>query len=241
MMVLLEPHQLIYQRLSSWFDRVVFFINLSLQNFRSGFQPYFFARISQLSMVLDGRPLQQFLSINYVNAVNKTAICADDAAVFLNEIGLLTCGNYLTWLLNGNLTLGALLIEAGIDLLISVLGKLNMFHLVRQITLIILILKWKGLSYMNFFFQMEGWSFLNCFLHWLYSQNCHDLFYSVIFKVAFDIFKSTVCFCMKYCCHAWAVALNWSSNMFGEPQKRVQYLGQVVLHPLLLTGMLWPF
>ena len=94
---------------------------------------------------------------------------------------------------------------------------------------------------MNFFFQMEGWSFLNCFLHWLYSQNCHDLFYSVIFKVAFDIFKSTVCFCMKYCCHAWAVALNWSSNMFGEPQKRVQYLGQVVLHPLLLTGMLWPF
>lgn len=176
-------------------------------------------------MVLDGRPLQQFLSINYVDAVNKTAICADDDAVFLNEIGLLTCGNYLTCLLNGNLTLGALLIEAGIDLLISVLGKL-MFHLIRQITLIIFMLKWKGLSYMNFFFQMEGWSFLNCFLHWLF---------------AFDIFKSTVCFCMKYCCHAWAVALNWSSNMFGEPQKRVQYLGQVVLHPLLLTGMLWPF
>ena len=28
--------------------------------------------------------------------------------------------------------------------------------------------------------------------------------------------------------------------MLGKPQKRVQYVGQVVLHLLVLTGMLWP-
>ena len=80
----------------------------------------------------------------------------------LNEIGLLVCGSGLTWLLNGNLIFGTLLIEAGIGLLISVLGKLNVFKLIPQITLVILMLKWKGLSYMKFFCKMEGLSFLDC-------------------------------------------------------------------------------
>ena len=59
----------------------------------------------------------------------------------LNEIGLLICSHGLPWLLNVNLALGALLIQEGIGLLISVLRKFSVFHLIAQRFLVILMLK----------------------------------------------------------------------------------------------------
>ena len=52
----------------------------------------------------------------------------------LSVIGDLICGNNLNWLLNLNLIYETLWTGARSDLLISMLGKLNWFHLISLIT-----------------------------------------------------------------------------------------------------------
>ena len=51
----------------------------------------------------------------------------------------LICGNNLNWLLNLNLIYKILLTQAGSDLLISMLEKLNWFCLTGLITLVLLM------------------------------------------------------------------------------------------------------
>ena len=51
----------------------------------------------------------------------------------------LICGNNLNWLLNLNLIYEALWTRASSGLLISLLGKLNWFHLTSLVTLVLLM------------------------------------------------------------------------------------------------------
>ena len=41
---------------------------------------------------------------------------------------------------------------------------------------------------------------------------------------------------MKYCCHAWAVALNWSSDMLGSPAPAASHRNVVASLSLCLLG-----
>ena len=57
----------------------------------------------------------------------------------------LICGNNLNWLLNLDLIYETLWTGARSDLLISMLGKLNWFHLSDLITLVLYMWKWMSL------------------------------------------------------------------------------------------------
>ena len=63
----------------------------------------------------------------------------------LSVIRHLIWGNNLNWLLNLNIIYETLLTGARSGLLISMLGKLNWFHLTSLITLVLLMWKWMGL------------------------------------------------------------------------------------------------
>ena len=64
----------------------------------------------------------------------------------LSVIRHLICDNNSTWLLNLNLIYETLWTGARNDLQISMLRKLNWFHMTSLITLILLIRKWMGCS-----------------------------------------------------------------------------------------------
>ena len=62
----------------------------------------------------------------------------------LSVIRHLISGNNLNWLLNLNLIYETLWTGVGSGLLISILGKLNWFRLISQITIVLLMWKWMG-------------------------------------------------------------------------------------------------
>ena len=66
-----------------------------------------------------------------------------------NFIVLSTDGKILRWILNFSLTLEVLCIGVGSCLLLLVYGKLELFHLFVQITLVLLLRKWMVLSLMK--------------------------------------------------------------------------------------------
>ena len=83
----------------------------------------------------------------------------------LSVIRHLICGNNLNWLLNLNLIYETLWTGARSGLLISMLGKLNWFHLNSLITLVLLMGKWMGLLLRkNHFSRCSGWPSL---LNWI--------------------------------------------------------------------------
>lgn len=67
----------------------------------------------------------------------------------LGQIGLLLCYNSSILVLNLNLTCETLWTQVGNGLLISALGKLNLFHLMVRITLVVLMLKSMRQSWMK--------------------------------------------------------------------------------------------
>ena len=70
----------------------------------------------------------------------------------------LICGNNLYLLLNLNLICETLSTGARSGLLILMLGKLNWFRLIGQITLVLLLLKWMGLFLKkNYLLRCWGW------------------------------------------------------------------------------------
>ena len=80
----------------------------------------------------------------------------------LNVIRHLICDNNLNWLLNLNLIYETQWTEARSGLLISMLRKLNWFHLTGLITLVLLMWKWMGLFLRkNYLLKCWGWPLLN--------------------------------------------------------------------------------
>ena len=82
------------------------------------------------------------LFLLYINDIPDDVIC--DIAIYLilsilSVIRYLICGNNLNWLQTLSLIYETLWTELRSGLLISMLGKLNWFHLTSLITLVLLI------------------------------------------------------------------------------------------------------
>ena len=130
----------------------------------------------------------------------------------LSVIRHLIWGNNLNWLLNLNIIYETLLPGARSGLLISMLGKLNWFHLTSLITLVLLMWKWMGLFLTKSSFNMLELTF-SCKLDWesyifsfvkTVSNKIGALIRSMKYlfpEVALYLYKSTIYPCMEYCCH----------------------------------------
>ena len=86
--------------------------------------------------------LMTFLTMLYVILLSMLMILLS----ILSVIRHLICDNNSSWLLHLNLIYETLWTGARNGLLISILGKLNWFHLTGLITQILLIRKWMGCS-----------------------------------------------------------------------------------------------
>ena len=142
----------------------------------------------------------------------------------LSVIMHLICGNNLNWLLSLNLIYETLWTGARSGLLISVLGKLNCFHLTGLITLVLLIEKSS--------FKMLGLTFppkldWGCYIISIAktaSKKIGAVICSMKFlspEVALYLCKSTICPNMEYCCHVWAGAPSCYLDLLDKLQKRI--------------------
>ena len=104
--------------------------------------------------------LMIFLMMLYVILLSMPMILLS----ILSMIRHLICGNSQNWLLNLYLIYETLCTGEGSGLLISMLERLNWFHLTSLITLVRLIWKWMSLfSRKNHLLSCLGWLFLlNC-------------------------------------------------------------------------------
>ena len=100
-----------------------------------------FLKASFLVLQLSYYALTTFLMMLSVTLVSMLMILLST----LNVIRHLISGNNYNWLLNLNLTYETLWTGAGRGLLISMLEKLDWFHLTSLITLVLLMLNWMGL------------------------------------------------------------------------------------------------
>ena len=158
---LLELQHLIYPRLLTWFGMLVFFTNFSLMKFQvryfalfllfsviDGFEWFWmgslhkniqlmleFHKASFLVLHFSYYTLMTFLMMLSVILLSMLMILLS----ILSVIRHLICGNNLNWLLNLNLIYKTLWTRAASGLLISVLRKLNWFHLTGLITLVLLM------------------------------------------------------------------------------------------------------
>ena len=83
----------------------------------------------------------------------------------LSVIKHLICGSNYNWFLNLNLIYETLWTEAASGLLVSMLERLNWFHLTSLITLVLLMGKWMSLFLRkNHLLRCLGWLFL---LNWI--------------------------------------------------------------------------
>ena len=84
--------------------------------------------------------LMTFLTMLPVILLSMLMILLSILSVIRHQI----CGNTLNWLQNFNLIYETLLTGVRSGLLISVLGKLSLFHLTGLITMVLLMGKWMG-------------------------------------------------------------------------------------------------
>ena len=138
----------------------------------------------------------------------------------LSVIRHLICGNNLNWLLNLNLIYETLWTGARSDLLISMLGKLNWFHLTGLIIYTGSIdvkmggsaLEEKSSSKMlglTFSSKLDWGSYIISIAKTA-PNKIGALTRSMKFlspEFALYLYKSTICPCMEYCCHIWLVPL----------------------------------
>ena len=150
----------------------------------------------------------------------------------LSVIRSLICGNKENWLLDLNLISETLWTGAESDLSISVVEKLNYFHLTGLITPVLLMWKWMGL-FLRKDNILRCWGWLSL-LNWIGALTFYlllkvlprnwslDLFYSMNFlspEVTLYIYKSTIQPYMKHCCHVWAGACGCYLELLDKLQK----------------------
>ena len=157
---LFEMWHLIYPRLLTGFDMLVFFTNLSLMEFLGRYLALFllfsvidyfewfwmesihkniqlmqeFLKAPFLVLHFSYYTLMTFLMMSYVILLSMLILLS-----ILSVIGLLICGNNLNWLLNLNLNYETQWTAVRSGLLISMLRKLSWFRLTGLITMVLLI------------------------------------------------------------------------------------------------------
>ena len=156
----------------------------------------------------------------------------------LDVIRHLICGNNYNWLLNFNLIYKTLWTGARSGLFISMLEKVNWFHLNSLITLVVLMWKWIGLFLRkNYLSRCWCWlSLLNwvgALLHYLTAKDASkkigDLIHYMKFlspEVALYLYKSIKQPCIEYCCHFWA----------GAPSCYLELLDKLQIHICRTVG-----
>ena len=136
--------------------------------------------------------------------------------MILNIIRHLICGNNYNWFLNLNMIYETLWTWMRSGLLISILEKINWFHLTGLISLVLLMWKWMSLLLRKkSSFKMLGLTFSSK-LDWssyiisiakTISKKIGALIHSMKFlfpEVALYLYKSTIRPSMKYWCRVWA-------------------------------------
>ena len=124
----------------------------------------------------------------------------------------------MNWLLNLNLVYETLWTEARSGLLISMLGKLNWFLLIRE---------WMDLFLRKSSFKMLGLTFSSKLNLGSYiisiaktaTKKIGTLIRSMKFlspEVALYLYKSAICPCMEYCCHVWVGAPNFYLELLDK-------------------------
>ena len=153
--------------------------------------------------------------------------------MILNIIRHLICGNNYNWFLNLNMIYETLWTWMRSGLLISILEKINWFHLTGLISLVLLMWKWMSLLLRKkSSFKMLGLTFSSK-LDWssyiisiakTISKKIGALICSMKFlspEVALYIYKSTIHPCMEYCCHVWAGAPSGYFGLLDKLEKRI--------------------
>ena len=145
---------------------------------------------------------------------------------------LICSKNYQNGLLNLNMIYERLWSEAGSGLLISILGKLNWFHLIGLATL--LLLMWKCVSFLEetSYFKMLGLTFSSTLDRGSYiisiaktafKKNgmliCFMKFLSP--EVTLYFHKSTIQPCIMYYCHIGAGAPRCYLELLDKLQKQI--------------------
>ena len=177
---LLELLHLIYPRLSTGFDMLIFFINLSLIEIQVRSLPFCclfsvidvfrwfwmgsvqnnvqlvleFLKILFLVLRFSYYTLMTFLKMLSVTLPSLLMILLST----LSAMRHLICGNSCKWLLHLNLIYEKLWTVVTSDLLISLLGNLNCFHLIDLKTLVLLMWKWWSFKMLGLtFFPKLDW------------------------------------------------------------------------------------
>ena len=146
-----------------------------------------------------------------------------------NDAMHLICGNNYNWLLNLNLIYETVLNGTGSGLLISMLGRVNWFHLTGLVTLLLLMWKWMGLFLRkNHLIRWWGLTFL---LNWIGAVTLSQLLklpwvlilsMKLLFpEVALHLYKSTIRPCMEYSFHVWVGAPSCYLELLDKLQKRI--------------------
>ena len=164
---LLELWHLIYPRLLTGFDMLIFLTSLRLMEFQVRYLALFL-----LFSVIDGfewfwmeslhkniQLMLEFLKAPFLvlhfSYYTLMTFLAMVSVILLSMLMILLfilsvarhliCGNNLNWLLNLNLIYKTLWTGLRSGLLISMLGKLSWFHLTGLITMVLLMQKWMSL------------------------------------------------------------------------------------------------
>ena len=118
---------------------------------------------------------------------------------------------------------------AGSGLLMSVLEKLNLFHLTGLIILVLLMGKWMDLFLRkSLHLRCQGWlsleNWIGALTTSIASRKIGALIRSMKFLspgVALYLYKSAIQPCMEYCCRVWAGAPSWYLEFLDKLQKRI--------------------
>ena len=157
----LELQHLIYPRVLTGFGMLVFFTNLSIMEFQvryislfllfsviDGFKWFWMASLyKNIQLMLEflkalflGLHFSHYTLMNFLMMLSVILLSMLMILLsILSAISYLTCGNNLNWLLNLNPIYETLWTGARSGMLISLLGKLNWFHLTCLITLVLLM------------------------------------------------------------------------------------------------------
>ena len=164
---LLKLWHLIYPRLLTGFDILVYFKNSSLMESQvrylalfllfsviDGFEWFWMGSLHKNIQLMLEFLKGPFLVLHFSCSILMTFLMMLSVILLsmlmmllsvLSVIRHLICGNNLNWLLNLNLIFKTLWTGVRSGLLMSILGKLSWFHLTSLITMVLVMWKWMGL------------------------------------------------------------------------------------------------